>query len=80
VVVASTIAVGGLFVWSPAGSAKTTGSTPAAAGVPSVSQPVATFEWIDRHENPAAGGTSRTGESHLLEALGHAAIGNGAHV
>jgi DNA replication protein DnaC len=40
----------------------------------------ATLEWIDRHENLAVHGPSGTGKSHLLEALGHAAIGNGADV
>jgi DNA replication protein DnaC len=39
-----------------------------------------TLEWIDRHENLVVCGPSGTGKSHLLEALGHAAINNGAHV
>jgi DNA replication protein DnaC len=38
------------------------------------------LEWIDRHENLVVCGPSGTGKSHLLEALGHAAINNGAHV
>ncbi|MBA2755631.1 MAG: ATP-binding protein [Chloroflexia bacterium] len=39
-----------------------------------------TLEWIDRHENVVVCGPSGTGKSHFLEALGHAAIDNGAHV
>lgn len=39
-----------------------------------------TLEWIDRHENVVVCGPSGTGKSHFLEALGHAAIHNGAHV
>ena len=39
-----------------------------------------TLEWIDRHENLVVCGPSGTGKSHLLEALGHAAIGHGCHV
>ena len=41
---------------------------------------LATLEWIDRHENLVVCGPSGTGKSHLLEALGHAAIGHGCHV
>jgi chromosomal replication initiation ATPase DnaA len=41
---------------------------------------LATLEWIDQHENLVVCGPSGTGKSHLLEALGHAAINNGAHV
>jgi len=41
---------------------------------------LATLEWLDRHENLVVCGPSGTGKSHLLEALGHAAIDNGAHV
>src|SRR3954468_20282408 len=40
----------------------------------------ATLEWIDGHENLVVCGPSGTGKSHLLEALGHAAIERGAHV
>ena len=39
-----------------------------------------TLEWIDRHENLVVCGPSGTGKTHLLEALGHAAIDHGAHV
>jgi DNA replication protein DnaC len=38
------------------------------------------LEWLDRHENIVVCGPSGTGKSHLLEALGHAAIDHGAHV
>jgi len=41
---------------------------------------LATLEWIDRHENLVVCGPSGTGKTHLLEALGHAAIGHGSHV
>jgi DNA replication protein DnaC len=41
---------------------------------------LATLEWIDAHENLVVCGPSGTGKSHLLEALGHAAIDHGAHV
>jgi len=41
---------------------------------------LATLEWIQRHENLVVCGPSGTGKSHLLEALGHAAIDGGAHV
>lgn len=41
---------------------------------------LATLEWVDRHENLVVCGPSGTGKSHLLEALGHAAINHGAHV
>jgi DNA replication protein DnaC len=39
-----------------------------------------TLEWLDRHENVVVCGPSGTGKSHFLEALGHAAIDQGAHV
>ncbi len=41
---------------------------------------LATLEWIDRHENLVIAGPSGTGKSHLVEALGHAAINHGCHV
>lgn len=41
---------------------------------------LATLEWIDRHENLVVAGPSGTGKSHLVEALGHAAIEHGCHV
>jgi len=41
---------------------------------------LATLEWIDRAENLVVCGPSGTGKSHLLEALGHAAIEHGCHV
>ena len=39
-----------------------------------------TLEWVGRHENLVVCGPSGTGKSHLLEALGQAAIENGHHV
>jgi DNA replication protein DnaC len=54
------------------------------ASVSSIPEPtqrsLATLEWIDRHENLVVCGPSGTGKSHLLEAIGHAAIEHGAHV
>jgi DNA replication protein DnaC len=41
---------------------------------------LSTLEWIDRHENLVVCGPSGTGKTHLLEALGHAAIDHGCHV
>jgi DNA replication protein DnaC len=43
-------------------------------------QALRTLEWIDRGENLAVVGPSGTGKSHLLEALGHAAIDDGRTV
>nr|WP_283251052.1 ATP-binding protein [Rhabdothermincola salaria] len=40
----------------------------------------ATLEWIGNHENLVVCGPSGTGRSHLVEALGHAAVDAGAHV
>ena len=39
-----------------------------------------TLEWIAQHENLVVCGPSGTGKSHLLEALGHAAVDAGSHV
>ena len=53
----------------------------AVSSIPTPTQrSLGTLEWIERHENLVVCGPSGTGKSHLLEALGHAAIGNGAHV
>jgi DNA replication protein DnaC len=43
-------------------------------------QALRTLEWIRRAENLAVVGPSGTGKSHLLEALGHAAIDDGLTV
>lgn len=51
------------------------------SSIPSPTQrSLRTLEWIDNHENLVVCGPSGTGKSHLLEALGHAAIDHGAHV
>jgi DNA replication protein DnaC len=47
---------------------------------PPTQRALRTLEWVDRHENVVVCGPSGTGKSHFLEALGHAAIDNGAHV
>ena len=47
---------------------------------PPTQRSLTTLEWIDHHENLVVCGPSGTGKSHLLEALGHAAIGHGCHV
>jgi len=39
-----------------------------------------TLEWVTNHENLVVCGPSGTGKSHLLEALGHAAVDAGHHV
>jgi DNA replication protein DnaC len=54
---------------------------PEVSSIPEPTQrSLATLEWIDRAENLVVCGPSGTGKSHLLEALGHAAVENGAHV
>ncbi len=54
---------------------ETTSSIP-----PPTQRSLRTLEWITNHENLVVCGPSGTGKSHLLEALGHAAVDNGAHV
>ena len=52
-----------------------------ASSIPTATQQaLRTLEWIDRSENLAVVGPSGTGKSHLLEALGHAAINDGRTV
>ena len=54
---------------------------PAVSSIPEPTQrSLATLEWIHRKENLVVCGPSGTGKSHLLEALGHAAVNNGCHV
>lgn len=54
---------------------------PSVSSIPEPTQrSLATLEWIDRKENLVVCGPSGTGKSHLLEALGHAAIEHGCHV
>jgi DNA replication protein DnaC len=52
--------------------------------VSSIAEPtqrsLTTMEWIERNENLVVCGPSGTGKSHLLEALGHAAVNQGCHV
>lgn len=52
--------------------------------VSSIAEPtqrsLTTLEWIERNENLVVCGPSGTGKSHLLEALGHAAVNQGCHV
>jgi DNA replication protein DnaC len=47
---------------------------------PATQQALRTLEWIHRAENLAVVGPSGTGKSHLLEALGNAAIDDGLTV
>jgi DNA replication protein DnaC len=47
---------------------------------PPTQRSLRTLEWISAHENLVVCGPSGTGKSHLLEALGHAAVDTGAHV
>jgi DNA replication protein DnaC len=54
---------------------------PSASSIPPpTQQALQTLEWIRRAENLAVVGPSGTGKSHLLEALGHAAIDDGLTV
>ena len=54
---------------------------PTVSSIPEPTQrSLTTLEWIQRHENLVVCGPSGTGKSHLLEALGHAAVNDGAHV
>ena len=54
---------------------------PTVSSIPEPTQrSLATLEWVGRHENLVVCGPSGTGKSHLLEALGHAAVNQGAHV
>jgi DNA replication protein DnaC len=64
----------------PAG--KTFGAwEPSRSSIPVPTQEaLATLEWVGRHENLVVCGPSGTGKSHLLEALGHAAVDAGRSV
>lgn len=54
---------------------------PAASSIPAATQQaLRTLEWVRRRENLAVVGPSGTGKSHLLEALGNAAIDDGLTV
>lgn len=54
------------------------------ASISSIPEPtqrsLTTLEWIERNENLVVCGPSGTGKSHLLEALGHAAVEEGCRV
>ena len=64
----------------PTGKTFDTWDEPTSSIPPPTQRSLATLEWIDNHENLVVCGPSGTGKSHLLEALGHAAIEHGAHV
>jgi DNA replication protein DnaC len=54
---------------------------PTVSSIPEPTQrSLTTLEWIQRHENLVVCGPSGTGKSHLLEALGHAAVEDGRRV
>ena len=54
---------------------------PEVSSIPEPTQrSLGTLEWIDRKENLVVCGPSGTGKSHLLEALGQAAVNGGSHV
>jgi DNA replication protein DnaC len=53
----------------------------AASAIPAPTQrALRTLEWVERRENLVVCGPSGTGKSHLLEALGHAAVQRGRRV
>ena len=64
----------------PAGKTFETWQESASSIPTATQQALRTLEWIDRSENLAVVGPSGTGKSHLLEALGHAAIDDGRTV
>jgi DNA replication protein DnaC len=61
----------------PAGKTFETWREPASSIPSATQQALRTLEWVRRAENLAVVGPSGTGKSHLLEALGNAAIDDG---
>lgn len=54
---------------------------PSVSSIPEPTQrSLTTLEWVSRAENLVVCGPSGTGKSHLLEALGHAAVEDGCRV
>lgn len=54
---------------------------PSVSSIPEPTQrSLTTLEWVERAENLVVCGPSGTGKSHLLEALGHAAVEDGCRV
>jgi len=47
---------------------------------PAAQRSLRSLEWVTRAENLVVAGPSGTGKSHLLEAIGHQAVGNGLAV
>lgn len=64
----------------PAGKTFDTWHEGASSIPPATQHSLRTLEWLRRGENLAVVGPSGTGKSHLLEALGHAAIDDGLTV
>ena len=77
---AATIAARRRRAGFPAGKTFDTWHESASTITPATQQALRTLEWIRRGENLAVVGPSGTGKSHLLEALGHAAIDDGLTV
>ena len=77
---AATIAARRRRAGFPAGKTFDTWRETASTITPATQQALRGLEWIRRGENLAVVGPSGTGKSHLLEALGHAAINDGLTV
>ncbi len=77
---AATIAARRRRAGFPAGKTFDTWQETASTITSATQQALRTLEWIRRGENLAVVGPSGTGKSHLLEALGHAAINDGLTV
>ena len=77
---AATIAARRRRAGFPAGKTFDTWHESASTITAATQQALRTLEWIRRGENLAVVGPSGTGKSHLLEALGHAAIDDGLTV
>jgi DNA replication protein DnaC len=77
---AATIAARRRRAGFPAGKTFDTWRETSSTITPATQQALRGLEWIRRGENLAVVGPSGTGKSHLLEALGHAAINDGLTV